>query len=99
MLGFIFNSTTKIVINYKFSLKNAFKEILCRIDDWINEGSGWIVELIESQYMKISTIRPLWGSSYMKLPFKLRTSKKWLINIKKNDQNLFYGAMSGVLIL
>ena len=28
-----FNSTTKTVINHKFSLENAFQEILYRIDD------------------------------------------------------------------
>ena len=28
-------------------------------DNWINEGSGWIVELIESQYINISTYRSL----------------------------------------
>ena len=50
---------TKTVINHKFSLKNAFQEILYRIDNWINERSGLIVELIESQYIKISTYRPL----------------------------------------
>ena len=43
-----FNSTTKTVINHKFSLENAFQEILYMIDNWINKGSGWIVELIES---------------------------------------------------
>ena len=43
-----FNSTAKIVINHKFSLKNRFQEILYRIDNWINEGSGWVVESIES---------------------------------------------------
>ena len=48
-----FKSATKIVINHKFSLENAFQEILHRIDDWINEESGWIVELIESQYINI----------------------------------------------
>ena len=63
-----FNSKTKTVINYKFSLKNAFQEILYRFDNWINEGSGWIVELIESQYINISTYRPLSESSYIKLP-------------------------------
>ena len=31
-------------INHKFSLENAFQEFLYRIDNWINEGSGWIVE-------------------------------------------------------
>ena len=48
-----FNSTTKAVINHKFSLKNAFQEILYRNDNWINEGSGWIVEFIESQYIDV----------------------------------------------
>ena len=70
-----FNSTTKTVINHKFSLENAFQEILYRIDNWINEGSGWIVELIESQYINISTYRLLSGSSYVKLPEELRSSK------------------------
>ena len=40
-----FNLTTKTVINYKFHFESAFQEILNRIDNWINEGSGWIVEL------------------------------------------------------
>ena len=71
-----FNSATKTVINHKFSLKNAFQEILYRIDNWINEGSGWIVESIESQYINISTYRPLSGSSYVKLPVELSNSKK-----------------------
>ena len=30
-----FNSTTKTVINHKFSLENAFQEILYRIDNWL----------------------------------------------------------------
>ena len=47
-----------------------------RIDNWINEGSGWIVEFIESQYINISTYRPLSGSSYIKLPVELKKFKK-----------------------
>ena len=35
------------------------------IDNWINEGSVWIVELIESQYINISIYRPLSESSYV----------------------------------
>ena len=71
-----FNSTTKTVINHRFSLENAFWVILHRIDNWINEGSGWIVELNESQYINISSYRPLSGSSYVKLPTKLKSPKK-----------------------
>ena len=40
------NSTIKTAINHKFSLGNAFQEILDRIDNWINAGCGWIVQLI-----------------------------------------------------
>ena len=46
------------------------------IDAWINERSGWIIESIESQYINISTYKPLLGSSYMNLPIELKKSKK-----------------------
>ena len=41
-----FNSTTKTVINHKFSLENGFQEIFYGIDNWINKGSRWMVELM-----------------------------------------------------
>ena len=59
------------------------------IADWIYKGSGWIVELIKSQYINISTYRPLSGSSYMNLPVELKSPRKGLINIKNKDQKCF----------
>ena len=59
------------------------------INNWINERSGWIIESIESQYINISTYRPLLGSSYVNLPIELRNSRKGLINIKNKDQKCF----------
>ena len=85
-----FNSTTKTVIRRKFSLKNAFQEILYIIDAWISEGSGWIVESIKSQYINVSIYRPLSRNSYMNLPIELTSSKKGLINIKNRDQKCFF---------
>ena len=84
-----FNSSTKTIINNKFKSKHAFQEILYRIDASINKGSGWIIESIESQYINISTHRPLVGSSYIDLPIELKHPRKGLINIKNNDQNCF----------
>ena len=84
-----FNSVTKTVINHRFRLENYFQEILYMIDVWINNGSGWIIELIESQYINISTYRPLSGSSYMDLPVELRSPRKGLINIKNKDKKCF----------
>ena len=71
-----FNSFTKTVINHRFRLENYFQEILYLIDNWINDGFGWIVESIESQHINISTYRPLSGSSYINLPVELRDPKK-----------------------
>ena len=42
--------------------------------------------IIESQYISISTYRPLLGSSYMDLHVQLRTLRKGLINIKNKDK-------------
>ena len=58
-----FNSVTKTVTNHRFQLESFFQETLYMIDNWINEGTGWIIEFIECQYINISTYRPLSGSS------------------------------------
>ena len=84
-----FNSTTKTVINHKFDLDKSFQEILCRIDNWINESLSWIVESIKSLYINILTFRPLMGSSCMKLPLELKSPKKVLISIENKDQRGF----------
>ena len=77
------------MINHRFKLENYFEEILYLIDVWINEGSGWNVESIESQYINVSTYRPLLGSSFMNLTVELRSPRKRLTNIKNKDQKCF----------
>ena len=100
---FILIQQQKKVINHKFSLENAFQEIFYRVDNWINEGSGWIVEFIESQYIDLSTYRPLSGSFYIKLLVELKSSgsfykqllaelkspKEGPIDIKDNGRKCF----------
>ena len=71
-----FNSVTKTVMNHRFRLEHSFQELLYMIDFWINKGSGWNVESIESQYINIATYRPLSGSFYMDLPVELRSQRK-----------------------
>ena len=85
-----FNSVTKTVTNHMFRLEKSFEEILYMIDVWINSGSGWIIELLESQYINISIDRPLSGSSYMDLSVEFRSPRKGLINIKKKDKKCFW---------
>ena len=94
-----FNSVTKTVTNQRFKLEDSFQEILYMIGVWINNGSVWIIELIESQYINISNYRTLPGSSYMNLPVELRSPRKGLISIKNKDRNVFPGVMLDMLIL
>ena len=67
----------------------SFQEILYRIDNWINEGSGWVIESIEAEYVNISIYIPLSESSSIELTNKLRNSMKGLINIKNNESKCF----------
>ena len=57
------NSFVKTVINYDFddSIEKSISEILFRLDNWINEGSGWVIERVNDQYLNISQYAPLVG--------------------------------------
>ena len=71
-----FNSTTKTMINSdELGLDQSFQEISCRIDNWINQGSGWIVESTEGFYLNVSSYSPLIGSTYIELPDDLIQEK------------------------
>ena len=85
-----FNSATKTVINSdNYDLDKAFQEILDRLENWINEGSGWMIESIEDQYVNISMYSPLIGNTYIGLSDKLKNPRKGLTNIKNNDNKCF----------
>ena len=49
-------------------LDKFFQEIFYRIDDWINEGSGWMIESVDTEYVNISIYSPLSGSTYTESP-------------------------------
>ena len=84
-----FNYIAKTEINFEYNLDKSFQEILYRIDNWINEGSGWMTESVDADYVSFSIYSPLLGNAYIKLPQKLRNSMKGLINIKNNGSKCF----------
>ena len=88
-----YNSTIKRVINSEFNLDKSFQQILYRIDNWINQGSGWIIESVASEYVDISAYSPLVGNTYVELPDELKNSRRGLINIKNNENKCFCGIM------
>ena len=84
-----FNSTTRAVIGSEYNLDKSFQEIIYRIDNWINEGSDWVIESIDAEYINISIYSPLSGSSYIELPHKLRNSMNAFVIIKSNGNKFF----------
>ena len=46
---FYFNSAAETVINSEYMLDKSFEEVLYSIDNWINGGSGWIIESTEAE--------------------------------------------------
>ena len=87
-----FNGKAKIItkvndIEPKLSMSR--QEILNVIDKWVSEGSGWVIDQIDSHYINVTTYKPLHGSSYIELPTELRNSKKGLINMNNEDEECF----------
>ena len=70
-------------------LDKCFLEILYRIDNWINTESGWLFESTDAEYVNISIYSPLSGSTYIKLPCKLKNPMNGLNNINSNDNKCF----------
>ena len=67
------NSAVKTIINSdKYGLNKSYQGILCRIDNWIIEGFGWIIESINGEYVNISAYSPLIGGTYIELPDGLK---------------------------
>ena len=59
------------------------------IDKWVSEGSGWVIDRIDSHYINVTIYKPLNGSSSIELPTELRNPKKGLVNIKNQDNECF----------
>ena len=62
-----FNSTNKTVNSSKDSLDRSFQEIFNRINNWISEGSGWVIESVDVEYVNVSIYSPLSGSLYIEI--------------------------------
>ena len=87
-----FNGKAKIITkvdDIEPELNMSRQEILNVIDKWVSEGSGWVIDRIDSHYINITLYKPLNGSSYIELPTELRKPKKGLINIKNKDAECF----------
>ena len=70
-------------------LSMSRQEILNVIDKWVSEGSGWVIDRIDSHYINVTTYQPLNGSSYIEMPIELQNAAKGLINLRNKDDECF----------
>ena len=60
-----------------------------RVDMWLGEGSGWVIDTVEGHWLNLNRYTPLRGGSYIQLPENLRHPMKGIINIKNEDNECF----------
>ena len=87
-----FNGKAKTITkanDIEHELSMSRQEILNLIDKWVSEGSGWVIDRIDSHYINVTTYTPLHGSNYIELPTELKNPKKGLINMKNKDDECF----------
>ena len=68
--------------------------ILEKVQQFQNEGSGWVFENIESFDINIDPFEPLSGSSYISLPKNLEDKKAITLEMKT-----IMSASNGLLLL
>ena len=65
------------------------QQIVNMIQQWISEGSAWIIKSVDGHFINVVRYRPLRGSSYIPLPKELQNPAKGIINMKNNDNECF----------
>ena len=63
-----FKSNTETVINdldINDSLETSYQQISSKVQKWLIEGSGWLIESADDDYINIFVYNRLAGSSYM----------------------------------
>ena len=90
-----FNSSQMVVLpstDFDQVLEDATEQILDKIDQFQQKGSGWVVRKVLHLDVHISQYLPLRGSSYIALP-KYIQDKKAVINVKNKDNQCFKWAV------
>ena len=70
----------------EINLDKQFLELGERIENFIQDGSGWQLSSLKTLWLDIAQYKPLKGSSYIPLPDVLK-HKKAIINVKNDDEH------------
>ena len=63
-----------------------FSELIARIENFVQNGSGWILNTLKTLWLDVAKYEPIKGSSYLPLPDSLK-NKRAVINVKNDDDH------------
>ena len=96
----VYLSSNKYVIHNKVGLVTklllANKKIVEVLDKYLQNGSGWTLNRIESLYINSIRFDPLSGSSYCKLPKHIENSQGIINVVNKDDKCFAYSILAGL---
>ncbi|XP_060855282.1 uncharacterized protein LOC132932956 [Metopolophium dirhodum] len=74
--------------NFNKLLNGMFNKLLSEQDQFLAKGSGWSLKTIDVLQLRINTVNPLRGGTYLDLPEYIK-DKRAIINVKNNDAKCF----------
>ena len=82
-----FYTEQKAILNEDdIDLSKEFSKLVVRIEDFVQNGSGWKLNTLKTLWLDIAKYEPIKGSSYLPLPDALK-NKQAVVNIKNDDEN------------
>ena len=82
-----FYTEQKAILNEDdIDLSKEFSKLVVRIEDFVQNGSGWKLNTLKTLWLDIAKYEPIKGSSYLPLPDSLK-NKQAVVNIKNNDEH------------
>ncbi|XP_058029287.1 uncharacterized protein LOC131193286 [Ahaetulla prasina] len=78
------------------ALDEAFTTIQKMLENWIQRGSGWVIERVQTLWLNIARYQPFQGGSYISQSSVVRNTKA-VINVKnKGDHSLRWALRSAL---
>ena len=82
-----FYTEQKAILNKDdIDLSKEFSVLVARIEDFVQNGSGWKLNTLKTSWLDVAKYEPIKGSSYLPLPDSLK-NKRAVINVKNDDDH------------
>ena len=78
------------------ALPNVHAQLLRKLEQFTRNGSGWVVDNVDTLWLDIARFQPLKGGSYLRLPPKV-SAKKAIIKVQSTDDHCLRWSLRAAL--